>query len=115
MYDHFAVDILGSLVILPLETESMSPSAEKDVLKSFRVFLKQFAKFEKIVLSSFTRIQILKIIVDEARNVMALYYDKKTQNTASNLFKKRVLSNIEHIINMADVSKINFEKMLCSL
>jgi hypothetical protein len=114
-YDHFAVDILGSLVILPLETESMSPSAEKDVLKSFRVFLKQFAKFEKIVLSSFTRIQILKIIVDEARDVMALYYDKKTQNTASNLFKKRVLSNIDHIINMADVSKINFEKMLCSL
>ena len=120
-YDHFAVDILGSLVMLPLEVNSvavMSPSDDdpmSDTRKSLRVFLKQFAKIESVILSSFTRIQVLKLITDEAREAMAGYYNPKTQNAATCTFKTKIMRGVDRVVKHVDFSGIDFEQMLCSL
>ena len=120
-YDHFAVDILGSLVMLPLDVNSvsvMSPSAGdpvSDTRKSLRVFLKQFAKIESIIISSFTRIQVLKLITDNAREAMAGYYNPKTQDSATCLFKTGVMRGVDRIIKHADFSDMDFDEMLWSL
>ena len=120
-YDHFAVDILGSLVMLPLEVNSvavMSPSEDdpvSDIRKSLRIFLKQFAKIEDVILSSFTRIQVLKLITDQARESIAGYYNSRTQKSATCMFKTNILRGVDRIVKHVDFSGIDFEQMLCSL
>ena len=127
-YDHFATDLIGSLVMLPLETDFMktpvsySGSEEEDdgdptkhMTKTFRIFLKQFSKIENVVCSSFTRMQILKILVDEARKSMADYYNPETQQDASYVFQRRVITKIDAVANLVNLSKVNFEKVLCSM
>jgi serine/threonine protein kinase len=123
-YDHFATDLMGSLVMLPLETNASSPTSyDSDddddpvthMRKTYKIFLKQFSKIENVVKSSFTRIQILKILVDEARLIMADYYDPRAQKHASYTFKREVIAKIDAVAKLVDLSKINFEKILCSL
>ena len=114
-YDHYAIDLLGSLVLLPLNTDNPDEANIAGMKKSFRIFLKEFSKIEDQILSSFARIQVLKIIIDEARSVMPLYYNKNTQETAWCTFKSGVCKKIDQIARMVNLSKIDFERMLCSL
>tara|TARA_Y100000389_G_scaffold58938_1_gene54937 strand:- start:6378 stop:7952 length:1575 start_codon:yes stop_codon:yes gene_type:complete len=126
-YDHFATDLMGSLVMLPLSSYDVVPSPKSyddsdddddpvtHMRKTYKIFLKQFSKIENVIKSSFTRIQILKILVDEARLVMADYYDPRNQEHASCTFKREVTYKIDAVAKLVDLSKINFEKILCSL
>ncbi|MCH9716186.1 MAG: hypothetical protein K0U52_03775, partial [Gammaproteobacteria bacterium] len=114
-YDHYAIDLIGSLVLLPLNTDNPDEANIAGMKKSFRIFLKEFSKIEDQILSSFARIQVLKIIIDEARSVMPLYYNKNTQETAWCTFKSGVCKKIDQVATMVNLSKIDFERMLCSL
>jgi hypothetical protein len=86
-----------------------------DTRKSLRVFLKQFAKIESIIISSFTRIQVLKLIADQARDAMSGYYNPKTQDSSTCLFKTGIMRGVDRLVKHVDFSGIDFEKMLCSL
>jgi len=112
-YDHFAIDLLGSLIILPLNTDTSRKMDTKSMRNTFRIFLKEFSKIEQVVMSSFTRLQILKILVDGARSVMAKYYSG--DGDAWKYFKQDVLVGVDTVAYMVDVSHLNFEKMLCAL
>ena len=115
-YDHFAVDLLGSLVVLPLDVDSSpSPGFSSDMKNALRVFLKQFSKIENVILSSFTRMQILKIIVDEARAAMPGYYNPSMREQSTCEFTQGVTRKIDSIAKFVDVSSVKFEKILCSL
>ena len=115
-YDHFAVDLLGSLVVLPLDLDSSpSPGYSSDMKNALRVFLKQFSKIENVILSSFSRMQILKVIVDEARAAMPGYYNSSTREQSTCEFTQGVTRKIDNIARFVNVSHVNFEKMLCSL
>ncbi len=115
-YDHFAVDLLGSLVMLPFDLDSSpSPGYSLDMKNALRVFLKQFSKIESVVLSSFTRMQILKVIVDEARSAMCGYYNPSMREESTCTFTQGVIRKIDAIVRFVDLSSVNFEKILCSL
>lgn len=112
-YDHFAMDILGSLVLLPLDIDS-SESFE-GMGKTYRIFLKQFRKIENDILSSFGRLQALKVFTDCARSEMANYYNPDTKQDAVFNFKKKVLRGVDAFTKHVTFKDLNFEKMLCSM
>jgi hypothetical protein len=112
-YDHYAVDIMTSLVILPLNIENNE--SYSSLKKAYKIFLKQFAKIELIVLSSFTQLRILKILVDNARESMSSWYNKRTRREAVEQYESKCKEGIDRLINMAILDDIDFEKVLCSL
>ena len=112
-YDAYAVDILTSLVQLPITSGKIE--SESGLLSYYKIFLKQFAKFETRVQSSYSRLRILRLVVEAARSVMAKYYTKKDQNEAIVEFQTMILHGIDHIASHVRLNDINFEKMLCSL
>jgi hypothetical protein len=112
-YDHFAMDILGSLVLLPLDIHSNESFA--GMTKTYNIFLKQFKKIEDVILSSFGRLQALKVLTDCARRECADYYNPETKNDAVHNFKKGVLQGIDTFTKHVVFKNLNFEKMLCSM
>jgi hypothetical protein len=113
-YDAYAVDILTSLVQLPI-TAGGPGESDEGLLNYYKIFLKQFAKFEMHVQSSYSRLRILRAVVETARSVMAKYYNKKKQREAIIEFQSNVLREVDEIARHVSVGDINFEKMLCSL
>ena len=107
------MDILGSLVLLPLDIDS-SESFE-GMGKTYRIFLKQFRKIENDILSSFGRLQALKVFTDCARSEMANYYNPDTKQDAVFNFKKKVLRGVDAFTKHVTFKDLNFEKMLCSM
>jgi hypothetical protein len=112
-YDHFAMDILGSLVLLPLDIDSCE--SFEGMEKSYRIFLKQFKKIENDILSSFGRLQALKVFTDCARSEMANYYNPDTKKDAVFNFQKKVLHGIDAFTKHVSFKDLNFEKLLCSM
>lgn len=109
-FDHFCIDILQSLIILPLEKQDSS-----GIEKAYKAFLKQWIKIENEISSPFYNLYILKGIVDAARYVRAAYMYKTTRESAITTFRQRVYARIDEVANFCKPKKINFEKMLCSV
>ena len=109
-YDYYCIDIIQSLIILPLEEQNYD-----NIQDSYKMFLKEFIKIENEISNSFYNIYILKEIVDAARTLRSDYLDKNTRNRAILEFKKSVYASIDKIAKFCKPKDINFEKMLCSL
>lgn len=112
-YDAFAVDIMTSLVRLPITTGPVE-SADGLVLYH-KKFLRQFGKLENAILSSYGRLRALKLIVDSARRVMPQFYSRQGKDDAVCMFEMYIIQGIDSIAKHANISSINYEKMLCSL
>ena len=61
-YEHFCIDILQSLVILPLESQDYS-----QIHKAYETFVQEFYKIESQISSSYYNLYILKGIVDSQK------------------------------------------------
>jgi hypothetical protein len=109
-YDHYCIDILQSLIILPLEKNSY-----KDIHISYSSFMKEWVKIEHEIASPYYNLYILKCIVDIARDVRASYMDLETKNNAVKDFQKAVKGKIDEVAKFCMLKNIHYEKMLCSL
>lgn len=109
-YEHYCIDILQSLVILPIEQQSYT-----DIHISYETFIKEWIKIENEISSPFYNLYILKGIVDAARDIRAAYTDTDTRKEAVKTFRERVTSRIDEVAKFCILKQLNYEKMLCSL
>ena len=109
-YDHFGIDLIQSLIILPMERQNY-----KNIHKPYVAFLNEFKKIEVEINSDFYNIYILKKIVDLARNIRPDYLEPKTSKRAIKTFREGVLDEIYKIAKFCHPKKVNYEVMLCSL
>lgn len=109
-YEHYCIDILQSLVILPFEQQEYS-----DIHKHYEIFLKEFIKIETQISSSFYNLYILKCIVDAARYVRAAYLSKTDRTESILQFQKDVGKAVNKVANFCVLDKVHMERMLCSL
>ena len=108
--EYYCLDILQSLIILPLEEQSF-----KHIGKYYKTFLKEWVKIENEISNEFYNLYILKEVINVAREVRADYMDEETREIAINIFRKGVYSAIEKVTKFCIPKNINFEKFLCSL
>ena len=109
-YDHYCIDIIQSLIILPLEEQKYS-----NIDQSYTTFLNEFIKIENEIGNPFYNLYILKGIVDVAREVRADYYHKNSRNRAVGYFRRSIFERINCVADYCKPKRIHFEKMLCSL
>ena len=109
-YDQYCIDLLQSLIILPLKKQDYS-----DIKKSFVAFLTEFVKIENEIGNPFYSLYILKIAVDSAREVRDDYSRKKSRDKAVSNFKKTIYSYVDSIAGFCNPKDVHFEKMLCGL
>lgn len=109
-YEHYCIDIIQSLIILPLEEQDYS-----EMYKSYVVFIKEFLKIENQISSPFYLLHILKGIVDAARYVRAGYGCRSTRIDSIRTFRRQVTDRVHSVANFCKIDNLHFEKMLCSL
>ena len=109
-YDHHCIDIIQSLIILPLQEQDYS-----DIHTSYVSFLTEWVKIENQISSAYYNLYILKGVVDAARYVSAAYLDKKTRINSVIDFQRAVGERINSVVKFCRTKTINFEILLCSL
>lgn len=109
-YDHYCIDIICSLIIMPIEKQSYG-----NINIAYSSFLKEFSKIEKVISSSFLNICILKEIVDIARNVRPYYIEDDKRDLAIKYFRDELHVAISKFAKFCYPKDIQYEKMLCSL
>ena len=109
-YEHYCIDLLQTLVILPLEEQDYS-----EIHKSYQVFVKEFMHIENQISSPFYNLYILKGLVDAARCVRAAYMQQDTRIDAIRTFRTRVHERVDEVANFCKLEKIHYERLLCSL
>jgi len=109
-YDHYCIDIICSLIIMPIESQDYG-----NLNMSYVTFLKEFAKIEKVISSNFLKLCILKDIIDIARNIRPFYMHETKRNLAVKYFKDELHNAISKVAKFCYPKDIQYEKMLCSL
>ena len=109
-YEHYCLDLIQSLVILPLEEQNYS-----NVHTSYMAFLDEWVKIENQISSHYYNLYILKGLVDAARFVTAAYLDPTTRETAVIDFQRKVIERINSVVKFCRTVGLNFEKMLCGI
>jgi hypothetical protein len=109
-YDHYCIDILQSLIILPLEEQDYS-----NITSLYSTWLKQWVKIENEISNPFYNLYILKGVVDAARTNRADYSYLKTRSQAIKSFRTAIYERVNQVSKFCTLKDIHFEKMLCSL
>lgn len=109
-YDFYCIDILNSLIILPLEKQDTD-----DLEKSFCIFLEEWLKIEREITSPFYSIFLLKCVIDVARELRGMYSDSDTRDQAVSEFQRGVYDAISKITQYCTPKNVHYEKLLCSL
>ena len=111
-YDHFCIDLIQSLIILPLRTFKYD-----NIGKTYQIFLKEWIKIEQELKNPFYHLYILKGLVDVARNVQPEYMSKSkaTRDESIKFFRHRLFDRIHSVTKFCNPKNINFEILLCSL
>lgn len=109
-YSHYCIDLLQSLIILPLEDQKIS-----GIDKAYKTFLEEFSKIELSIGSSFYNLYLLKEIIDITREVRLDYIKKESRLHAVSYFEKATREVVAKITRFCKLKNIHFEKMLCAL
>lgn len=109
-YDHYCLDILQSLIILPLQEQKYD-----NIGQSYKAFVKEFVKIENEIGNPYYNLYILKGIVDIAREVRQDYLKAVTRKNSVDYFRKCVYERINFVSSFCRPKKINFDIMLCAL
>lgn len=107
---HLVVDMLQTLIILPLRNRETRDNMD-DLMSEI---ITEFMKIEKLIKSDYHRLYIFKNIVDCARIYRKDYLNKSSRSDAISYFKEDVLFHIDKICRFCN-PKISWEKLLCSL
>jgi hypothetical protein len=109
-YDYYCLDLLQSLIILPLEKQDYT-----DIKKSYETFLTEWIKIENEISSEFYNLYILKEIIDVARNVRPEYMRNETREQAIGIFRKTLYETLNKVSKFCIPKNLHFEKLLCSM
>ena len=109
-YDYYCLDLLQSLIILPLEKQNYS-----NIHKSYKTFLNEWIKIEREITNEFYNIYILKELVDIARHVRPYYIKPETRNQSITIFRNSIYESLNKISKFCRPKDIHFEKLLCSM
>lgn len=107
---HFCIDMLQSLVVMPLEEQSFS---KIDVY--WKAFLTEWVKIENEVTNQFFTLYILKGVTDAARRVGAAYRNKSTKAGALMDFKHLLWERMDSVVKFCRPKNFKPEVLLCSL
>jgi len=109
-YDHYCMDILQTLVVIPLEKQDYS-----NIHTSYVSMINEFIKIETQISSPFYNLYVLKGITDAARHVRAAYTEKETRLDAIRTFRHDIQKRVEEVAGFCRLDKVHFEKLLCSM
>jgi hypothetical protein len=109
-YSHYCIDMIQSLIILPLENQNY-----KNIDKAYTSFLKEWVKIEKEIGNSYYNLYILKGVIDTARKVRPDYISKQFKDRAVKEFRNDVYERINKVSKFCKPKSVNFEIMLCAL
>ena len=109
-YDHYCIDIIQSLVVLPLEEQKYT-----NIHESYKVFVSEFMKIENQISSPYYNIYILQGVIDAVRYVRAGYMSDDTRIDAVRVFRRRVMSRVNEVAKFCRLDDVHFEKMICSI
>jgi hypothetical protein len=109
-YDYYCIDILQSLIILPLESQDY-----KDIGKNFKIFLREWVKIENEISNVYYNLYILKEVINLTRDVRSYYIDDNTREKALYIFRTGIHEIIEKVSQFCRPKNIKYEKLLCSL
>ena len=109
-YNHFCIDILHSLITLPLKRKS-----HKNLHRSYKTMVREFNKIEKEIGSNFYNLYIFKVIVDCIRKIREKYENKETRKEALTEFKIVLFEKMREVANFCNPKKIHYEKLLVSI
>lgn len=109
-FEHYCIDILQSLIVLPVENRNTD-----SLLEAFNAFMDEFLKIEDQLTNKFYLLYILQGIVNAARDEQINYHyaDKRKESIAK--FRRAVFKRIDEVVKYCQPKDILFEKMLCSL
>jgi hypothetical protein len=106
----FIIDLLQTLVILPLQYRKTSDKT-RDLLA---LVINEFAKIEKEVADDFYNLSILKEMIVSANANRELYLSDYTRADAVSNFKKDILTAVDRVAKYCN-PKLNWERLLCTL
>ena len=109
-YPSFCLDIINSLIILPIEKQETV-----NVNTTVKIFIDEWVKIENVISNSYYHLYILKGIVDSARTLRSTYLIQETTKQAVHQFKCEVIECVDKVAKFVNISNINYEKLLCSL
>ena len=107
-YDYYCLDLLQSLIILPLEKQDYS-----NIKKSFETFLNEWVKIENEISNEFYNLYILKELIDSARIVRPDYMKSKTRERSLAIFRNSLYTILNKVSKFCIPKGIHFEKLLC--
>ena len=108
--DYYCIDILQSLIILPLEEQDYS-----NIGKTFESFINEWIKIENEISNEFYNIFILKEIVSIAMEIRPDYLRKEKKDDAVTYFRHSVYEILNKVSKFCNPKNIHYEKFLCSL
>ena len=109
-YPSYCLDIIHSLIILPIEKQDIV-----NVNTSVKIFFEEWVKIENMISNSYYHLHILKGIVESAMIVRCDYITPETKNNALVQFTSDVNKCIDLVASFANITTMDYEKLLCSL
>lgn len=109
-YDYYCIDLIQTLIILPLEEQDYSKIGE-----SYKIFINEWIKIENEISNPFYNLYLLKELVDTARVVRADYMRSESRNDAINHFRQKIYKAINSITKFCVLKDMNFDILLCSV
>ena len=109
-YDYYCLDLLQSLIILPLQNQDSST-----IKKSYETFLNEWVKIENEISNEFYNLYILKELVDSARIVRPDYMKTQTRDRALSIFRKSLYDTLNKVSKFCIPKNVHYEKLLCSM
>ena len=108
-YNHYCIDQLQSLVILPLKSKNLA-----NFTISYKMLTCEICKIEQQISDSFTNLYILKKIITIAAQLRSKYINKQTRSSAVQIFKQKVQEILSSVAEFCN-PHISYEKLFCSL
>jgi hypothetical protein len=105
-YDYEMVDMIGSLIILPLTNKNSD-----NLVESLHTFLEEWLKIEKWILSSHMKIFVFKNIIDKIRTDLL----DPMQSFDFRSFQKTLHKIMDEVGNNISLSALNYERFYKSI
>ena len=108
--EDFCVDIISSLIILPISNKPIEEFEE-----SYEIFANEFAKIEVEIKSSLYNLYVLKCLVDSAKKCRNDYYVEEFREKALSTFRKDIYEAVASVSKFCSPKHVQYELMLCAL
>lgn len=112
-YPHFCIDILHSLITIPLKPQ-VEPNLKK-LRKYYEILVSEFLNIEKEVGKNLYSLYIFRQTVELARELREMYLTPETKEKALLHFQREVFEMVSKIAKFCSLKQVNYERLLCSL